>query len=161
MKRIAFIFISLVFFSCSKSGILSIPIKMSNSLDIAVTANTPDNMQIPLNVDAGNDPEMQQYLSRVKSFSVKSISYEIQNFYGNPGTELTGNVSIGDINIGINKLILDKPGIHTLELTGEQLAAISADFSADHAVSAMVSGTVTNKPAAFRIKFTFNVSVRL
>lgn len=161
MKRIAFIFISLVFFSCTKSGILSIPIKMSNSLDIAVTANSPDNMQIPLNIDAGNDPEMQKYLSRVKSFSVRSIGYEVQNFYGNPGTELTGIVKIGDISIGINKLILDQPGMHTLELTGEQLAAIGADFSADHAVSAVVGGTVNNKPAAFRIKFTFNVSVRL
>jgi hypothetical protein len=161
MKRITFIIISLVFFSCSKTGILSIPLKMSNSLDIAVTANSPDNLQIPLNVDAGNDPEMQKYLSKIKKFTVRSINYEIENFYGNPGTQLSGNVSIGNINIGINKLILDKPGVHTLELTGEQLAAIGEDFSADHAVAALVSGTVDNKPAAFRIKFTFNISVRL
>ncbi len=61
MKRITFIIISLAFFSCSKTGILSIPLKMSNSLDIAVTANSPDNLQLPLNVDAGNDPEMQKW----------------------------------------------------------------------------------------------------
>ena len=161
MKRITFIIISLAFFSCSKTGILSIPLKMSNSLDIAVTANSPDNLQLPLNVDAGNDPEMQKYVSKIKKFTVKSINYEIENFYGNPGTALTGNVSIGNINIGINNLILDKPGLHTLELSAEQLAAISEDFSADHAIAALVSGIVDNKPAAFRIKFTFNISIRL
>jgi hypothetical protein len=161
MKRIAFIFISLVFFSCSKTGILSFPLKVSNSLDVAITASSPANMQIPLTVDAGSDPEMQKYLSKVKRFTVKSISYEVENFYGTPGTLLNGNVSVGNINIGINNLILDKAGSHTLELSGEQLAAIGEDFSTDNAIAALVSGTVNNKPAAFRIKFTFNVSVRI
>lgn len=161
MKILVAFCLSLFLISCSKDGLISIPANLSGSVDFSITGSDPTSIDKTISVDAASVPALQSKLSLIKSYTIKTISYQIVNFSGISGTKLNGNITIGNVSIPVNNLALDQPTLYQISFTQDQLNAIAADLISGNDVTIKINGNINNKPTTFRLLFTIDVSVRV
>lgn len=161
MKALVIGFFSLMLFSCSKDGILSIPASLSTTADFAVPALSPDVIERSFTIDASSSTELQNKLSLIKEYEVTSIRYQVLTFSGPAGTKASGTFTIGNIAFGITNLALDQPAEYTLQASAAQLKEIADDLLSGNNIIVKISGSITNKPVEFKMKFTMDIKARI
>lgn len=173
LKSFVFSLLLLALFSCDNVEIpgadITFPITLEKRLPVAATDTNEKTFTTTL--DASSDPEIQKYLSKIKSYEITELLFGIENYASVLEDEIYFNGTIG-----FSKLSASQPSstcpLNNIPIThwaGTQdfpigtcdniLNEISTVFAEDNAVKVYMTGTFTKAPLSFDLKVTVKAKI--
>lgn len=121
-------------------------------------------------LDATSDPDISKYKNKISGFTIKSITYQVTGFTGNPSI-FSGTLSFGDASAStptvattISNLNLQQAfasgQVFTLLINQADIDKISSLLKDDKAVKLFLDGTLSSAPITSNILVTMDVSVK-
>lgn len=121
--------------------------------------------------DATTIPELQDYLTVIKGYTIKKISFQVMEFNGPDSCILNGELAytltasttdevfatITDVNL---KTLFTNGTITELPLASDVKSKLEEQFLAGNNLSGTLHGTASEGPATVKIKFTVELTVK-
>ena len=146
------------------------PVTLVKRLPVA-TANT-NEITSTVVLDASSDPEVQKYLSNIKSYEITELLFGIENYESSTGAEIYFNGSIGFSKTSQNQpsstcSVSNVPITHwsgypqdfSFDTCDDIMNEISKVFTDENAVKIYLTGTFTNAPLSFDLKVTVKAKI--
>ena len=160
MKYVYF-FIFFFAVSCTKDGLISVPIVLNSGLDVNIPSGANTSVSTPFVIDASGNDQVEKYKSLIKSYDVKSVSFQVVDYVGAVDNKVNGTITLGAPSVTITNYVLSSAEIKTLELSAAQLKTLSDDFLNGNIINGTLSGTISSTPATFKIKFVIQASLKV
>jgi len=138
-------------------GTVNLNATVSHSEPISISEMDPVTIDKDFTVNATSNSEVEKYKEKIKSYTVKKISYQILNYVGEPGITMSGAVEFGAINAKLDQVDLSDETVTDLGLDPDDLAEVAADLEGGNTVSGSIAGTVSGKPVDFTLKLIFDI----
>ena len=144
--------------------------------DITQDFNTTVNIDVPADaplltwtqsstIDIASNSEIQDNLDLIQDVNLNSLTFEIDNYVGEPGIMLTeASISFGGITIMVAEIDLKaSDDTNTVTTIGDtaQLNAIASLLQNNTAITATATGTVSGAPVNFDVIINLDVTVTI
>lgn len=183
MKTLMFRMLSLVvlgfcatfFTTCSTVDALD-DVNFDGTIDGTINVNAPDEgtnvaYSDVIVLDAKDDPDINQYADKIKSFTIKSIGYQITSYDGPADAKFSGTLAFGGASqssAAIFAAIADfdfqaaysSGEIFDLTFNQSDINMIQDFLQNEKAVKFYLDGTLTKTPLYCTVKIYLEVSVK-
>lgn len=130
----------------------------SHSESINISEEDPLTINEEFIVSATTNYKVEQYKDKIKSYTVKKISYQILNYNGDPAITMSGTIEFGAVSASIDELYLTNDSEIELDLDPSDLAEVAQDLENGNEVAGSIVGSVSDKPVSFTLKLIFEIS---
>jgi len=124
-----------------------------------------------ITLDATTDPDIDKYKSKIKGFTIKSVSYQVVSYDGPVASTFSGTLSFGDasqttptVAATITSLNLQQAyttaEVFDLTISQADVDKVANMLKDDKAVKLYLNGTLSATPVYANIRIILDVSVK-
>jgi len=146
-----------------KSTIIDITASASQKIPVVL----PDSGTVTFNEQTIIDPiqndEISRYQSQIQSVKIEKVSFKILNYNGSNDGEFEGTMTFDGLTFELDlprtflKETSDNEVVTTLQVSSEELQAITALFAGLDPVAVTVKGTAYNSPMTFDLELAVGI----
>jgi len=158
------------FFSCDElEELTTFDLNTKSGIDreVTISENDPLTFSTTFTLSMASNPDIQDYITKIKEYKVNKVTYQIRSFSG-PSEEnvlLSGVLKFGTVDVDLDKVNLTQMYLMgttaNLDLTDPELVNLAKALESTKSITGSLAGEVTDKPVYFIVYFEFDLTLRV
>lgn len=171
MKRTAhFIVLFLISASCGDDGVALFDkdVTFTKSVNVDVPENAQMSFLIERNINAATNPEVENIVEQIDSYTLNQVSYSVSNYSGEPTTLKEATIVVESTTgeqLATSKLTnvalqaISGDGAQVINFDQSEIDAVEQELLENNAVDLILLAEIDNTPVAFQLDVMMNVTI--